>query len=127
MIKITFKSQESTARCLRDGLRMFNLFISPKDIEEEEFFDVLMCYRCFALDNHATNLCPKDNNYVICSLCSDLGHNYKSCPSNNKRQCINCSGEHSTLSFSCKARKTIVANLRNRKPKVDYESYHSLF
>ena len=61
-------------------------------------------------NDHITDNCKKDPSYIICSLCSSNDHNHRSCESETK-QCINCSGSHSTLSFSCPHRKEIAKNV----------------
>lgn len=122
-IKVTCKNQDMASRCLMDGLIMFQLYVSPRDIKEEEYFDVLVCYRCFTLNDHPTNFCDKSQDYVVCSLCSGLDHDFKTCPSTNARKCINCAGSHSTLSFSCPTRKSAIKSMKDAKQRGAVGSY----
>lgn len=114
IIKITCRNQEMANKCVDTGLKMFHFFVSPTDVALEEYFDVRLCYKCYALDSHLTHQCPEQNDYVICSNCSQLGHNFRSCESTVKT-CINCAGPHPTISYSCPKRKVIVARMRKSK------------
>jgi len=121
MIKITFSDREMALGCIRDGLKLFNLFISPTDIKQEEFYNIKTCYRCYLLDAHYTKDCPEPETYIICSNCSELGHTFRECSATNKR-CINCNKPHSTLSFSCSRRKEIVDRLREAEKSRVFNS-----
>ena len=46
---------------------MFHLFTSTRVIVQDEYHDVLICYKCFQLDDHVANACPKGNENLVCS------------------------------------------------------------
>jgi len=120
MLKITFKTQEMASHCLENGIYMFNLRVPPRNIIADQYIDVKVCYRCYKLDDHISSACDKDDDYVICSLCSSMGHNFKNCSVDVKR-CINCHEPHNTLAMSCPMRKKIVDS-RRRESRRTYAS-----
>ena len=149
IIKVTFSNCTMAERTLRNGLKIFMMFIPPVCIFKDEFIEIKTCFRCFSLNTHNTHDCPKDSSYIICSKCSGLGHDFRSCVETSKK-CINCQLSHPTLSFSCPKRKEIVKQLRTMEepnsvsyasiarpsynpqnvaqscaPKIDYAKMHS--
>ena len=110
-----------TKKAQDDGLRMFMMSIPGYNIQQEKYFNVQTCYRCYALEDHYSNQCKKPEEYMICSECAQLGHNWKEC-TNNTQKCINCSGDHRTLASKCPKRKEIIKNKRinNQAPKQSY-------
>ena len=114
MMKITCINQEVANIILKDGLKMFNLSLHPIDMEREQFHDIKICYKCYALDNHFAEECMQSAEYKICSNCSKTDHTYRDCTSTVKC-CINCHGPHSTLSFACQKRKDIIKNIRTNQ------------
>lgn len=113
-IKVQFSNFSVAQRCLRDGLSFFYLHISGDDMHLDEFFPVTTCYRCYTLEDHTTSTCPKAESYRVCSVCASEGHIWRECSSNVKK-CINCSGNHNTMSMQCIKRKDIVKSKRLRK------------
>lgn len=109
-IKVTFNSQDLVRRALSQGIYLFGLSISPANMSQEEFINILTCFKCYKWNDHATSNCKKDASFVVCSLCSSNQHTYKECQS-QVRKCINCSGSHSTISYSCPRRKEIANTL----------------
>ena len=122
IIKLTFSNTEMAERCLKNGLKLFLLHISPSEIQREEFIDVKVCYRCFDLNSHLKSECPKPPDYIICSKCATIGHDFKMCTSTGKK-CVNCSQSHQTLSLSCQKRKDIVKNIRDQNRVSSNRSY----
>jgi len=117
ILKVTFSNQVMASRCIEKGLKMFNLFVPPADIHQEEYYNVKMCYRCFALDSHFTHQCTKPSNYKICSNCSGTDHTFRTCVSSDKR-CLHCDGSHSAISFACPERKAIVQRMKASNAKA---------
>ena len=113
-VKVTFTEQSMVDKALDGGLLMFNLSITSCDIARERFIDIPICYRCYKWNDHKASECSKDPSYVICSICSSTDHNYKTCKSPIKK-CINCCGNHATVSYSCQVRKTIARSLGSNK------------
>ena len=103
-IKITLIDQDMAQRAQSRGLFMFQLVVPATDISIEEYINMMVCYKCYEWDNHLASKCPKDDSYMICSLCSSTQHIFKNCES-DIRLCVNCGGNHSTLSYACPVRK----------------------
>jgi len=117
-IKLTFASQRMAVDCSEKGLNAFHLHISPINITRDRHIDIPICYRCYKLDDHIATNCPMDRNFLICSICSVVGHSYKNCVSSTQK-CLNCDGEHSALAYKCPKRKEIV----NMKRKQQTETF----
>jgi ribosomal protein L40E len=114
LIKITCINQEIASRSLINGLKMFHLYVPPRDIQREEYFDIPICYKCYALNDHSAKECEKPAGYTVCSTCSSADHSFKNCLSLVKC-CLNCDGPHSTLAYSCPNRKEIIKKLKSNK------------
>lgn len=114
-IKVSFSNQQMVELSLNRGLLMFNLSVSPVDMVRDSFTHLLVCYRCYQWNDHVAANCKKAASYIICSLCSSDSHCYKECNS-NERKCINCKGNHYTLSYKCPIRKSIADHLQNERP-----------
>ena len=110
-VKITFSNENMASTCLENGLNIFIIHLSPNMMQREEFIQIPTCYRCFSLNTHSSNECKKETDYVICSKCAVIGHDSRYC-SSNEFKCINCEGNHSTLSLSCPIRIAIIKTKR---------------
>jgi hypothetical protein len=106
-LKITCKSQEAASRCLKEGLRLFNLSVPSWQLSADVYDQVTFCYRCYAINSHTVRDCDKPSDYVICSTCSSADHTHKNCEANIKK-CINCAEAHHTLAYSCAKRKEAI-------------------
>jgi len=106
-VKITFTSQRMAIECSENGLNAFYLHVAPANITRDRHVDVSVCFRCFKMDDHISDNCPMDKNFLVCSLCSVVGHSYRNCTS-TVRKCLNCEGNHSALAYKCPMRKEIV-------------------
>lgn len=119
-LKVQFNSSSLAQQCLTSGLCMFFLHISGSDMLIDEYIPILTCYRCYALEDHITARCSKDESYKVCSVCSTVGHGWRECKSQLKR-CLNCDGSHNSLSMQCPQRKDIIKSKRLQKvPKSRY-------
>ena len=110
VFKIEFQTIAMAEKARQNGLLIFHTRIAPNQIEKEFFVDILMCFNCFALDNHTTEKCPNKNNPVICSECTG-NHNFEDCTSITKR-CVNCGGPHRTMAMKCPKKKEIAKKKR---------------
>ena len=52
IIKVTCANRTMALNCVKNGLRMFYLYVSPDDITGEEFHDVKICFKCYTFENH---------------------------------------------------------------------------
>ena len=113
---------------------MFNLSHPARNICKEIFVEILICFKCYQLEDHPTSLCPKSKDYKICSLCASLQHTHRECTSSN-RKCINCEEGtyHSTLAMSCpfrkqvskKKRQEIIQSTNSHHYSSRYQATHS--
>ena len=116
-IKITLESQAKVLTVCQSGLYLYQLYVSPKFIVQDDYKNVLICYRCYKVDDHAAASCPENKNFVICSTCSSRTHNFKQCTSFIKL-CINCKGPHHTTSRSCPVIKQVIVKKNNSNYKT---------
>lgn len=112
-LKVTFTRVDMVDAAINRGLYMFNLSISHFNIERDNYVHLLVCYRCYQWNDHVAANCKKDISYKVCSICSSEHHTYKECD-NNVKKCINCRGDHSTLSFTCPRRKECAEKVSNQ-------------
>ncbi len=110
-LKITFSNALLAKRCKEKGLLAFNLSVPPTDIKQETFIPIKCCLKCYSLEDHYTNECPKDQHYKVCSECSVEGHVWHQCREQTKK-CINCGDNHSSLAMKCTKRKEIIKEKR---------------
>lgn len=81
--------------------------ISKHEIIQDKLHSILACFRCYAIEDHATNNCHKEKKIKICSECILVGHTWNDCSEDTKR-CINCKGEHGTMTMRCPKRKEMI-------------------
>ena len=116
-MKIVFTSSSMSVKSREIGLSLFYLHLPSYEIQKDFFYNIQICYVCYALDSHTSYNCPKkvsDPSYKICSNCSENTHNFKICNANPSRfKCINCKGNHSTMSMSCPSRQGILKGKRS--------------
>ena len=122
IIKITLETLEMVNKVLEHGLRLFYVSLPPHSIEVDCFIDLIMCFKCYEIDNHFTSSCPKDPDYKICSICSSKKHTFQNCDNPNNKQCINCNEPHSTLAFSCQKRKEKIKEKRTLEKNKSFSS-----
>lgn len=125
IIKIIFTQTAPAQKCKDIGLKMFNMRIPPHQVKEQEYTAIVRCMRCYAVDSHYTNKCPKPRDYIICSECGSNEHKWFQCDSGNKKECVNCSGPHRTLAYKCPHRVQAVekAKTLKKKPSTTTNSY----
>ena len=125
-IKITFLDSDMAEKATEFGLLMFRMSIPPFQIHQEEYFELLTCYRCYAVEDHATKLCPKTSTYQVCSNCAEKGHQHWECKSKD-RKCLNCHEGHHATAMRCHIRKQALKvkqeNLKHRKSQGSATSY----
>ena len=113
-LKITFSDTTTCKKVQENGLLLFSMRIPPSNLIQDKYLNISTCLRCYKIDQHYTSNCPKDRAYKICSECSQEGHTWRECKESIK-QCINCSGNHSTMAMSCKIRKEKINNKRREE------------
>ena len=110
-IKVTFTQAIYATEAQDKGLKLFSMKIPYYQIKQEKFYNIQICYRCYKTEDHPTKNCPQNQDYKICSECSERGHTWKQCNKEMKK-CINCEGNHRTLSMKCPKRKEAVKKKR---------------
>ncbi len=73
-LKIIFTMTILVKKSTEKGLKAFKISILGQEIKLETFISIQCCMRCYTLEQHYTNECPKDRDYKICSECSSDGH-----------------------------------------------------
>ena len=58
-IKVTFDSQHMASQVLTRGLLLFNLSHPAHNIARKIFVEILICFKCYQVENHATSPCPR--------------------------------------------------------------------
>ena len=106
IMKVTFKDTIVPKKATEIGILGYNMCIAPHTIKIEEYIPILTCLRCYALEDHPTSKCPLPKERKVCSECSSHDHYWRDCK-NNYKKCINCEGNHRTLTNSCPQRKRI--------------------
>ena len=111
-LKVQFNDYESAQTALKNGMLLNYQRIPPSNIAPQTIATVSTCYRCYAINQHATKDCPTPN-AIKCSNCASDQHTYKNCPEPNKNTCVNCTtkklpNNHHTLAMSCPLRKTAI-------------------
>jgi len=116
-VKIVFSTSQMAERSLNSGLSMFYLHVPGRNITRDKFVRLLTCYGCYAPDDHLIVNCPilaADKSYKICSKCSSIDHDFKSCNANiGDYKCLNCGGNHHAMSMACKYRKEALRKKRS--------------
>ena len=95
VFKLELENFEMATKVLERGLFLFNMRVAPSQMERERFFDVLICFNCYALDSHTSENCPTPGK-VVCSG----EHSFRDCKSQTKK-CVNCGGDHHTMAMKC--------------------------
>ncbi|MPC69443.1 hypothetical protein E2C01_063668 [Portunus trituberculatus] len=110
-IKITFTQAVYAQKSKEHGLKLFSMKIPHHQIQQEKFYHIQTCYRCYEIEAHLTKDCHKNEDYKICSECAEEGHTWRNCDK-EKKSCINCGENHMTLSMRCRLRKEAIKKKR---------------
>ena len=108
MFKVQCLDTSAAEKVLVEGLRMFNMRISPGQICKEAYAHLKICHKCYEYETHTQKDCKSTR--LVCSECAQHGHNFKNCPAGSHKKCINCTkknlpGAHSTMASMCPVRK----------------------
>ncbi|MPC48298.1 hypothetical protein E2C01_042066 [Portunus trituberculatus] len=113
-IKITFTQAIYAQKAIDHGLKLFSMKIPHYQIQQEKFYQIQTCYRCYEIEDHLTKHCPKNQDYKVCPECAEEGHTWKHCNKEGKK-CINCGENHRTLSMRCCLRKDGIKKKREEE------------
>ncbi len=78
-IKITFTLTRLAKKCTEKGLKAFKISIPGHEIKLETYITIQCCMRCYTLEQHYSNECPRSREYKIFSECSTEGHVWHQC------------------------------------------------
>ncbi len=81
--------------------------------------------RCYTLEHHFTNECPKPRDFKVCSECSNEGHVWHQCQEPHKK-CLNCGENHSAMAMKCNKRKQILKEKRNEEIERQKMTYSTI-
>lgn len=121
IMKVTFDETTKASRAAEKGLLAFSMSLPKHDIKADAYYNINTCFRCYKMEDHTTNNCPKEKSYKICSNCSQQGHIWRDCKEKNKK-CISCQGDHGTMEMRCPLRKEII-NLKRNAGESNPTSY----
>ena len=116
-VKFTFQSSEMARKAREEGLRLFSISISPHQIKEEKYIELLSCNKCYAIESHSTKQCPCPQDYIICSECTSREHTFRECTATEK-SCLHCGQAHSCKVMRCPARKKAMQEKEERLRQV---------
>ena len=119
ILKLCLNETTTAKAATEKGLLAFHMSIPSYNIKIEEFIPVLTCMRCYAIEDHTTNKCPKPKDHTICSECGSMDHTWRQCNSTTKK-CANCAGDHRTLANKCPKRKEAKEKKRKAKQTGTY-------
>lgn len=98
-LKIQLSTQRDCDKLLADGLLLKYTKLNNYHLSRERPSKrPIICSRCYKVNDHLTSSCKSTT--LVCSLCAENGHRYTNC-TNPQFKCINCAGEHCTMSLSC--------------------------
>lgn len=78
------------------GLKLYSIRIPGYNIQQDKFYEITTCFKCYKLEDHYTNQCPKGDSYNLCSECGEEGHIWRECVSQQKC-CPNSKGDHNEM------------------------------
>lgn len=91
VFKLTCEDTHMADRIKQQGFLAFNVLITPEQIKQEIYTNLLTCFNCYTFEKHPTKDCPnKNNNY--CSTCGQDDHTFRDCE-NTFIGCLNCKRE----------------------------------
>ena len=83
VLKIEFGTVEAADKALEKGILMFHMMVAPDQMARDEFISILTCFKCYALEDHATKNCKETK--TMCSECAQEGHRWTECRNPNKK------------------------------------------
>ena len=116
LLKIVVDDTETADEVLRRGLLAFNTRIPPHQMQQETFTHLLICFKCYKYEDHATKDCPQEHD--VCSECTG-NHHFRQCPTTDRteKRCLNCppdNNRHRTLAANCPERKKAIKAKNDR-------------
>lgn len=104
VMKIITTDTTIAQRVLTDGFYLYNTKITPSQCEQERYTHLLICYKCYKMEDHPTHQCTATT--PSCSECAAKDHIHTQC-TNPLKKCLNCQNDHRTLAANCPYRKQV--------------------
>lgn len=114
IMKITTKDTDAARKILNQGIYIYNTKITSHQCEPEKYCHLLICFKCYAIEDHTTSKCT--SKLTVCSECGETGHTFRECE-NPTKSCLNCGGAHRTLANMCPVKKEKI----RRKERMEEE------
>lgn len=114
MMKVRFRDIAMARKAIGSGLCLFGYHLSTSQIEQEEFYSITPCWRCYKYDHNFRDCTVTE---VRCSECAESGHMFRDCKNRSQPKCLNCGGQHRTLAAACPIRKDIIKKKREESNK----------
>ncbi|MPC49820.1 hypothetical protein E2C01_043634 [Portunus trituberculatus] len=73
-MKITFGEATTALKARDHGVRLFHMSIPKHQIQQEKFYSIQTCFKCYTMEDHNTNSCPQHKEFKICSECVEATH-----------------------------------------------------
>lgn len=127
VFKIVCSETQMANRILETGLNLFNTRIPQYNCEMEDFTHLLVCYKCYQIENHPTSECKSQR--TVCSECAQEGHTWTTCTSDQKR-CLNCPPErnhHRTLAAKCPKRRQAIEDKKNHEQHKEQQKKNATY
>jgi hypothetical protein len=124
IFKVEFATTEMARRAAEDGFLCCHMKISPSQIQQEKYIDLLMCFTCYKYEDHLTKDCPTPK-AVRCSECSGE-HSYRDCKEDFKK-CLNCDKPHRTMAMSCPIKKELIKKKMQKKEDEEVSKQESTY
>lgn len=108
VLKIVCKNEDEAIKLTNDGVKFGGQNLL--DVHPDDFVDLQFCRKCYSWE-HKDRDCDKS---PVCSECSSPEHRFVDCKADRKR-CVNCDKDHSTLSMLCEVKKAKLEQLKKIK------------
>lgn len=114
VFKIICTETAMASKILENGVCLFNTKIPPFNCEQEEYTHLMICYKCYQVEDHPTINCRSTT--IICSECGQTGHTWTECKTTTKK-CVNCTtnDDHRTLAAKCPYRRKKIEEKKNKE------------
>ena len=120
-MKIVFASSSIAEKSLSYGLSLFSLHVPSYNIIKDKFVSLIVCFMCYAVEDHILANCPKksvNKLYKICSKCFSEGHDFKTCKITDRDFCcVNCGGNHHAMAMVCPIRREALRKKRTSETR----------
>lgn len=112
MMKVRVRDIAMARKAINSELCLFGYHLSTSQIEQEEFFSITPCWRCYKYDHNVRDCTMTD---IKCSECAESGHTFRECKNRSRPKCLNCEGQHRTPAAACPISETTLLRKKGRR------------